>query len=805
MNHMCVPAPVAQDNNSIPSNIPGNKNLRVQPLFIPDITKELPKLPPADLHKDGEVEPRKVAINGSKWSAILHCLPHTIPLTVTITILCLNFFGVYWQDLGHSDQSPILQALQYVAKAHELMIVASLTVIVVHRIQSSLNSSQGVPFGFLTAGFRLTEPSLLFTKEFFGGATAHVRSRGRSRFLPLGCLLVLSITLTSVVGPSSAVAMIPRLDWWDVPKITAFGPFYNDRIYLNWTEAELWPSEINNAIYADLVPCTATGTNQDCAVRAMDPLNGWVGSHQVQGTKPNVTIFQDLEVTRFLTSQGGPPDNSSWTITSTVGSLFARDLAHYWDWLVENSTISKNIEWPLLRPAFQGSTFKMKKPLVQTQCQTYFNPDWEYGIFEFPHDQLLTPPLNEVKNETWTLPNNFILNLKGNDSNLGNINDTSHPWILFDWFDTASNFSNQGAPSLGAVIIYQAFNGSTYIKSLATCSFDGRWAPFQYFLDPKETVTIYQDSPNPMDILNGTNKVATKDLTQMKMTLDWANTMNIPGSPSAPPFDPAATVVEQLIERLGNGSFIYPEPEPTNGYVMKSLDWRLSTTLGLYLTEGLARAFQDRKKGSMLYRQAPSIEQSYIRPLNNINDNDPDHQIGYHNGQIDWVPMKSLQWNASIPPWDVWAPLHGYTEISVTVQRYGYGYGLSGTTIKLATAVLVVHALLVSSYIMLILTSGKTYKGYARISDMLAVAWNSAPVEELRNSSAGIDHLSTWRRVVRVREKRGEGAWSRGGLSGGVARGRGSGESVLELHFVLGGDDDAGPGFKNIGSNRRDP
>lgn len=354
-------------------------------------------------------------------------------MAVTITILCSNIFGAYWQDLGRPNQTTILQALQYVAKAHELMTVASLTVIVVHRIQYSLSDSKGVPFGFLTAGFQLTEPSFIFTKEFFGGATGHVRSKGLSRFLPLGNLLVLGFSLTAVVGPSSAVAMIPRLDWWDVPKVKAFGPEYTDRLYFNRTKAELWASDITNAIYSDVSKCSPANTfNQDCAVRALDAVGGWVGSHQVQGTKPNVTVFQDSEVIRFIPSQGGPPDNSSWTATSTVGSVFARDLGDYWDWLVENSTLPKHIDRPLLRPAFVDKTFKLKKPLVQTQCQTYFDPDWEDGRFEFPHDELLTPPLDKVKNDTWSLPNAFVLNPKGNNSNIGSINDTSHPWILFD-------------------------------------------------------------------------------------------------------------------------------------------------------------------------------------------------------------------------------------------------------------------------------------------------------------------------------------------------------------------------------------
>ena len=401
-----IPAHHLPDRTPMTSNFLEDEDVRSRPQSQLS-TNEVPLLPrerhaslqPSIIvHEDDQIEPRKAAVDGRQWVFFLHCLPHMIPLTITIVILCLNILGVYWQDLGHANQNATLQALQYVAKAHEMMLAASLTAIVIHRIQHNLSCSKGVPFGFLTAGFQLSKPSSVFTKEFFGGVTARVQSKGLSRFLPLSYLLVLGFALTSVVGPSSAVAMIPRLEWWDVPKVKAFGPEYTDRVYFNRTEAELWPVEITNAIYANVSECSATNTgNQDCAVRAMDAVGAWVSMHQNQGTKPNITVFQDSEVTRLLTSEGGPPDNSSWTVTSTVGSIFARDLDHYWDWLVENSSLPKNVNRPLLRPAFVDPKFKVKKPLVQAQCQTYLEPDWEHGTFQFPHDELLTPPLNTFK------------------------------------------------------------------------------------------------------------------------------------------------------------------------------------------------------------------------------------------------------------------------------------------------------------------------------------------------------------------------------------------------------------------------
>ena len=736
------------DRSRPQSPLSTNENPLIQTESLP------PNQQPIGAYTNEQVEPRAAATQRERWLNGLYCLPHMIPLVATVIILILNARGVYWEDLGRPNQNTILQVLQYAAKAHELTMAASLTAIVVHQIQYDLSSPKGVSLGFLSAGFRLSDPLFIFTRAFLGGAMARVHSKGMYRFSALTYLLVLGVALTVVVGPSSAIAMIPRLHWWEVSNMDAFGPLYTDRLYLNRTEAELWPSNITNAIYADVSKCDEIDTGdtdpQDCAVGAAYVVGPWVSLHQSQGTKPNITIFQDSEVTRYLTSQGGPPDNSSYTVSSTIGSVFAKDLDHYWDWLVENSSLPLNIDRPLLRPAFKNSSLKMRKPLVSAQCRTYFNPDYEHEAFVFPHDELVTPPLDIFKNDTWSLPNVFILDLKGNDSDIGNLNDSSHPYILFRWFDTATEFSNKGAPSLGAVVLYLADNGTNLLEAVTTCSFDGRWAPVEYYLDPKDVVTVYQDSPNPMDILNGSSKAAAKDLIQMRMSPDWAKTLNVKASD---PDNPSTTVVEQMLQRFSGGNFIFPEPEPelAAGYVMKSLDWRLSTTLGLYLTEGLAHAFSDASKGSMLYRQASELNQSYVRYLNDINQ--PALKRFYKNGKLDWVETRDPLWNSSFPPWDEWAPQNGYTEIVFTVQRNGYGYGFEGVPIKLAVLVLASYVLLVCGHVVSVLFSGHIYKGYSAISDMVALAWNSAPAREVSDIAAGTEKLQNWSLIVRVKEE----------------------------------------------------
>ena len=233
------------------------------------------------------------------------------------------------------------------------------------------------------------------------------------------------------------------------------------------------------------------------------------------------------------------------------------------------------------------------------------------------------------------------------------------------------------------------------------------------------------------------------------MSLEWANTINVDASSSD---GPPTSVVESLLEGYG-GYFVYPEPEPSLYYVMKSLDWRISTALGLHITEALARAFQDIDKGSMLYRQAKDSSHSYVRYLNNINQ--PRLKEGYRKGRLDWVETRDPRWNNSILPWDEWAPQNGYSEIAFTVERNGYGYGFESLPTIFAATVLVAYVLVVVIHIILLTLTRGVHRAYSDAGEMLALAWSSPAAAGLKYTVGGVQDAGVWKRKVNV-EKHGE-------------------------------------------------
>ena len=134
----------------------------------------------------------------------------------------------------------------------------------------------------------------------------------------------------------------------------------------------------------------------------------------------------------------------------------------------------------------------------------------------------------------------------------------------------------------------------------------------------------------------------------------------------------------------------------------------------------------------MIYPQASELNQSYVA-LKRF----------YKIGKLDWVETRDPLWNSSFLHWDEWTSQNGYTEIVFTVQRNGYGYGFEGVPIKLATLALAIYVLVVRGHVVSALFSGHIYKGYSTISDMVALAWNSAPVREVSDVAAGTEKLQS--------------------------------------------------------------
>ena len=173
----------------------------------------------------GSLETTKIAIHRKRIVALLRGLIHVIPVAAALYEIVLNWNTYYVGVIAYN------QALyQFLAKAHELTIQASLTAIVFSVVRFAVTRGDGLPFGLLFSGLQITQISFLWSMELWGSACSRKLPFYRKiGFLGIICLCAV---LATTSGPSSAVLLIPRLDFW---------PAGSAHIWINATSEDLWP------------------------------------------------------------------------------------------------------------------------------------------------------------------------------------------------------------------------------------------------------------------------------------------------------------------------------------------------------------------------------------------------------------------------------------------------------------------------------------------------------------------------------------------------------------------------------------
>jgi hypothetical protein len=154
------------------------------------------------------------------------------------------FTGWTWwvpnvQILPGITQGGALNALQLAAKLHELILVASLGTIVMHVAQAHLIGNHGLPLGLLTNSFSVGSGDFLRTRAFW--ATAWT---SKAHYLRFWLLSLLATLLATLAGPSSAIAVIPSLNWFPLNK-----PFDSEVLpyYVFNQSTVLWPDNVTGA------------------------------------------------------------------------------------------------------------------------------------------------------------------------------------------------------------------------------------------------------------------------------------------------------------------------------------------------------------------------------------------------------------------------------------------------------------------------------------------------------------------------------------------------------------------------------
>ena len=176
----------------------------------------------------GYTEQTKIAVRRSRTTALLRALVHVIPVSVALWEIELNW-NTYFVGYDIYDQA----YYQFGAKVHEIAIEASLSAIIFSYIRYELMLGDGIPFGALFSGLQVSQASYLWSMEFWGTVCSNPNSVLLKSKLRLIIIIAVSVFLAAVAGPSSAVLLIPKLDYW---------PAGSTHIWLNVSSETLWPT-----------------------------------------------------------------------------------------------------------------------------------------------------------------------------------------------------------------------------------------------------------------------------------------------------------------------------------------------------------------------------------------------------------------------------------------------------------------------------------------------------------------------------------------------------------------------------------
>lgn len=184
-----------------------------------------------------KAEEPKVAIEKDRRIALSGLLVHLVPVFACIALLYLNLAGFYIGSelAGLQDQdSAKVNALQFVAKLHEITMMSSLTVIIFTMLRRKMVSGIKIPLGAIFSGFEFANIQYLWSRELWGSIVPMAKACG---WLYVFSLIIATI-IVPLIGPASALLMIPRLDDW---------PAGGTTFYLNATRDEIWPATVTAA------------------------------------------------------------------------------------------------------------------------------------------------------------------------------------------------------------------------------------------------------------------------------------------------------------------------------------------------------------------------------------------------------------------------------------------------------------------------------------------------------------------------------------------------------------------------------
>jgi hypothetical protein len=609
---------------------------------------------------------------------------HVLPCCAVITIVSLNFTGIYVGN--NSEWLPILQ---FVAKLLEIITQISIVKIVSSYLQHEISNGT-IPLGAVFAPLQVTTITYLWSPEFRGSLTSPVMQT--SRKFKFAILIIFSILLASGVGPSFAIALIPREGTF---------PAGSTSVWINTTATQLFPVKFNGS----MVPSSCNSATSQPFLGDQCPSSEWPAIALLLSAYPGYTLnrwdtLQTSDSIRNLivdATQDGTVKSAFATVPPVPVAEAMQNVADLW-WDAVTEINSKTSMGRFKTTNDYIHTMVITQPYVLARC---IPSDLAKEDMPFP---------NRIESKgsdgsSWTnstIPTSIISNLALRDQSRYKVH-----WLELP----ADQFLNV---SVGAVItspLTATGNSSQPLKLLA-CSIYAGYGSGSLNLTLLGSEIISSHIPA---------KQSTNDflwsLERLNITSDWATSVTVPIRELNTTVDSAicATINDVLNPDI-------QDPEHPN-YFHEAL-------LASLVANGIGRfGFSTRIIGYDALNDSFELSDWLVKNwLSGSNHNIFDVQEADSRGLYKLVIRSNVQ---------------------------GLSYSHSGAPIKIALAVLLLYCALDLLYLIYVTKRGFHLRFWDSVAGLTIVAMGSPQSESCYQASVGTLNNALFKEPVRLHKENG--------------------------------------------------
>ncbi|KAK1825894.1 hypothetical protein QBC39DRAFT_317647 [Podospora conica] len=661
------------------------------------------------------------------WTSFVHIIPMVVA-GVLVRINLQRWFWFYEADafldlpLGiNISIQTISNALQLAAKLHELLVVASLAAITVKVVKRKLVESE-LPLGLLTGAYRVGDLQYFSTGYFWGGVF--------STSLLLGLFLLVNTIVATLVGPASAILMVPELDWF--PAEDAFsnlqgpGPIIYDS-----SPNETWPRVLD--VTASPSNESVFGCDLDagrvaywCPLGGFSTLWNWVAGWGISSLtnspdfrEPSGAVRREIisssisrgglfgvdAIDAFLDIHPYLRGNTTYTTTVSMAPLLTIGrLINYLEFKgvnIGSLSQSKNKKFRMTTLA----SSPIYQPLVQTRCVGYDRDnisDSNEPYFDNTYAECFGDPECERLTATsrWVIPR-VLWNLTGTD------------------FGAA--FLNPDA--IGGIPLHAVVQAPYYREKeedvkiwLFACVIVAHWAPSVLTVSPSESDVVQSNITDPTEffLVNYDDffdpKMPNRSTSQYPMgpaihfTDGWTNLLDPIFTNVTSITNTSATTDETALSRLLSPLLINLSGDLNESMVFNPAGTAeqkhraqstLQNVIGSFVADALARVNSKKKRYAVkvdnsTHMQLISIDQAMGLDARDIILQFENDTVLYGSAK---VPLPNLTYEEFRRGYE-----QNITRFDFEVDKYGYGSGKEGPTMRFALAVMYMYFSLIGLY-----------------------------------------------------------------------------------------------------------